>query len=222
MMIRLTIYAGIALVGATTGLGLYRVDHGGDDWMTIAFQREAELLASSPGSDYGADAYHDVQQALDRVPFWSADYPRARAFSSAIAAERRRGAAGRYPQLGLPDSWPRPGATAGPLTDDANPEGAPPAPATPAEEVAAPQVTVYVTSWCPYCRKLTAHLERRGVTFREVDVERDAAGRDELARKAPYAMGVPVIDVAGEILMGFDVASTDRLLREAGLIPEKE
>jgi glutaredoxin len=206
MMIRLAIFTGVALLSAAAGLGLYRVDHGGDDWLTIALQREAELLAASPTADYGADGYHDVQRALDRVPFWSADYPRARAFGSAIAAERRLGAGRRYPQLGV----------------GADPEEPPPPTARPSEEEATPVVTVYVTSWCPYCRKLTAHLKRREVAFREVDVERDAAGRDELARKAPYAMGVPVIDVAGEILMGFDVASTDGLLRDAGLIPAKE
>ncbi len=216
MMIRAGTYAGVAILGAAAGLGLYRVDHGGADWMAIAFEREAELQAVAPGTGYGADGYHDVQMALDKVPFWSPDYARARAFGAAIAAERRLGAGRHYAQLGFPDRWPRPAQVDG----DPEPK-TPAAPAAPAEDGELPKVTIYVTSWCPYCRQLAAHLTRRGVAFREIDIERDPTGRDELSRKAPYAMGVPVMDVAGEILMGFDVASTDRLLRDAGLIPDE-
>ncbi|MGH3936091.1 MAG: mycoredoxin [Pseudonocardiaceae bacterium] len=36
-------------------------------------------------------------------------------------------------------------------------------------------LTVYTTAWCGYCRRLKAQLDRAGVSFREVDIEHDAA-----------------------------------------------
>ncbi len=202
---------------ATAGLGLYRIDHGGEDWLGIALEREAAVLQAEPTTGLGDDGYHDVQAALDRVPLWSADYRQARAWSQAIARERRFAAGRKYAQLGYPDRWPLPGGVG--VAGD----GEAPAPAS--DEAAKtgqePRVSVFVTSWCPYCRQATAHLTRVGVAYREVDVERDPAGREELNRKAPFARGVPVLEIDGEILLGYDEETTDTLLREAGLLPAK-
>ncbi len=217
-MIRVGSFAVVALLVAFAGLGLYRFDHGGQDWMQVALEREAALLAGAPYEGYGAGGYHAVQQALDRVPFWSPDHGRARAWSAAIAAARRTEASRRYPQLGLPDRGPTPGA--GEVGADEPPGTGAPTGENEAEST--PRVSVFVTSWCPYCRKLARHLDDLGVAYREVDIERDAAGRDELARKAPFAVGVPVLEIDHEILVGYDTTATDRMLRDAGLIPPKD
>lgn len=220
MIIRLVSTIAVTVLAASAGVGLYRIDHGGDDWMRIALEREAAALEASQTAGLGDDPYHGVQAALDRVPFWSPDYVQARAWSTAIARERRYAAGRRYAQLGFPDRWPAPGTGAVATDGEAPPTAPVKHDAT--SEAEEPRVSVFVTSWCPYCSRLTAHLTRLGVSFREVDVERDPAGRDELSRKAPFAMGVPVLEIDGEILMGYDTETTDKLLREAGLIPKKE
>lgn len=77
-------------------------------------------------------------------------------------------------------------------------------------------VIVYSTTWCGYCRKAKAWLKKKGVDFTERDIEKDAGAADELARKAQAAGvkpgGVPVIDVKGTLVLGFDEARLDQLL----------
>src|SRR5690606_23743383 len=69
-------------------------------------------------------------------------------------------------------------------------------------------VVVYTTSWCGVCKRTKAFLTAQGVPFVERDVERDDGAEEELAAKAAARglrpQGVPVIDVAGELMMGFD------------------
>jgi mycoredoxin len=45
----------------------------------------------------------------------------------------------------------------------------------------ATQLTIYSTQWCGYCQRLKAQLDRAGVTFTEVDIERDAAAAEFVA-----------------------------------------
>jgi glutaredoxin len=75
-------------------------------------------------------------------------------------------------------------------------------------------VTMYSASWCGVCRKARKFLDEKGVAFVEKDVEKDAGAADELARKARAAgvnvNGVPVFDVGGHLMSGFD---PDGLLR---------
>jgi glutaredoxin len=77
-------------------------------------------------------------------------------------------------------------------------------------------VIIYGASWCGACRSAAAHLRSRGVPFVERDIEREPGARDEMQRKAMAAgvrpTGIPVIDVRGRILTGFDPAALDRLL----------
>ncbi len=77
-------------------------------------------------------------------------------------------------------------------------------------------VIVYKTSWCGVCKQLVAYLDRRGVEYITKDIEEDPAAAAELAAKAKTAgvkMGsVPMIDVGGEILRGFDRARLEELL----------
>lgn len=91
-----------------------------------------------------------------------------------------------------------------------------------AEKAAAgePTVTIYTTSWCGVCRKAKAFLSSRGIPFLERDVEKDAGAEAELQARASAAglmpQGVPVIDVAGEWMMGFDARALEGLLERQG------
>jgi glutaredoxin len=82
----------------------------------------------------------------------------------------------------------------------------------------APVVTIYGTSWCGACRAARQYLTERKVPFADKDVENDPAAARELSEKASK-MGiptdrVPVIDVRGRLLQGFDRARIDALLGE--------
>lgn len=80
----------------------------------------------------------------------------------------------------------------------------------------AKQVKIYSTLTCPICRRTKKFLEENRVSFQDFNVGIDATAREEMVRKSGQ-MGVPVIDVDGEIIVGFDEAK----LREKLGLPEK-
>jgi glutaredoxin-like YruB-family protein len=73
-------------------------------------------------------------------------------------------------------------------------------------------VKVFSTPTCPYCKMAKDYLSGKGVTFEEVDVSADAAGRDEMVKKSGQ-MGVPVIIVDSEVVIGFDKERLEGLLK---------
>lgn len=78
-------------------------------------------------------------------------------------------------------------------------------------------VTMYSTSWCGYCKKARAFLKAEGIPFEDKDVEKMPGASAELAAKAAQAgvraSGVPVFDVGGQILTGFDPQALLRAAR---------
>ncbi len=79
-------------------------------------------------------------------------------------------------------------------------------------------VTIYGTSWCPSCKAARQYLTGRKIPFIDKDIERDPAAARELADKA-MRLGVPsdrvpVLDVRGRLLIGFDKARLESLLGE--------
>ena len=85
-------------------------------------------------------------------------------------------------------------------------------PAAPAES----EVIVYKTDWCGVCKQLTAYLDRKGVKYVAKDIEKDPAAASELRTKSEEKHlktgSVPVIDVRGELMVGFDRARLETLL----------
>lgn len=73
------------------------------------------------------------------------------------------------------------------------------------------RVLVFTTPTCPWCTRAKAYLRERRVPFREVDVSRDAAAARDLARRSGQ-MGVPVIEIDGRPVVGFNRPQIDRLL----------
>jgi glutaredoxin 3 len=67
----------------------------------------------------------------------------------------------------------------------------------------AKEVKVYATSTCPYCKKTKAFLDENNVSYEDYDVGTDAAKRNEMMDKSGQ-MGVPVLDIGGKIIIGFD------------------
>lgn len=72
-------------------------------------------------------------------------------------------------------------------------------------------VTIYTTPTCVYCKMTKAFFKENKVEYQEKDVSTDAIARDEMIAKSNQ-MGVPVIDIDGQILVGFDKAGLSELL----------
>jgi len=73
-------------------------------------------------------------------------------------------------------------------------------------------VQVYTTPSCGYCRLVKGYLQERGVKYAEYDVSRDQRKAEEMVRKSGQ-MGVPVIDINGKIIVGFDRDRIERSLK---------
>jgi glutaredoxin 3 len=73
-------------------------------------------------------------------------------------------------------------------------------------------VKVYSIPECPWCKKVKAYLNSKNVPFTSIDVETDAAGRQELAKLSPE-MNVPVLEIDGRVIIGFDKEQIDDCLK---------
>jgi len=63
---------------------------------------------------------------------------------------------------------------------------------------------IYTTAYCPYCHAAKRLLTKKGVTFTEIDVGRDAALRDAMTRRANGRRSVPQIFIGGTHVGGSD------------------
>jgi len=63
---------------------------------------------------------------------------------------------------------------------------------------------MYMTSWCPYCTKARNYLLSLGVHLVEYNIERDKSKRDEMVSKGGGSTGVPLIDIEGIIIKGYN------------------
>lgn len=74
-----------------------------------------------------------------------------------------------------------------------------------------PNVILYTTPSCVYCRAAKEFFKDHHVSYEEKDVARDESARNEMVKKAGQ-LAVPVIDVGGEIIIGFDKGRLSALL----------
>ncbi len=70
---------------------------------------------------------------------------------------------------------------------------------------------VYSTPVCPYCSKVKEFLKEHGIEFEDVDVSSDQGKAREMIEKSGQ-MGVPVTDIDGSIVVGYDVPKLKVLL----------
>ncbi|AMQ85301.1 glutaredoxin family protein [Pseudomonas glycinae] len=64
------------------------------------------------------------------------------------------------------------------------------------------RVVLYATDWCGYCKQTKRFLDQKGIAFKEFDIEKDAEARK--AYEALGGRGIPLIDVNGTLIRGFD------------------
>lgn len=72
-------------------------------------------------------------------------------------------------------------------------------------------VKIYSTPFCPYCVTLKDYLKEKKVEFVEVDVSEDEKARDEMVELSGQ-IGVPVVNIDGKIIVGFDKGEIDEAL----------
>jgi glutaredoxin len=82
------------------------------------------------------------------------------------------------------------------------------------------RVILYSAPWCGFCKRAAAFLRRRGVDFVERDIESEPAAAVELERKLRAAGlrggGIPVLDIGGRLVIGFDRDRIEALLGAGG------
>lgn len=64
-------------------------------------------------------------------------------------------------------------------------------------------VKVYSTPTCPWCSRVKQFLKESNIVFEDIDVSSNPKAADEMVRKSGQ-MSVPVLDIEGEIILGFD------------------
>ncbi len=74
-----------------------------------------------------------------------------------------------------------------------------------------PSVIVYSTTWCGFCKMAKHYFDSKGVKYTEVDIEQDPAAAKQIVEESGQ-MGVPVIRIGTELIVGFDRPRIDAAL----------
>jgi glutaredoxin-like YruB-family protein len=73
-------------------------------------------------------------------------------------------------------------------------------------------IKVYSTPSCPWCMRTKDLLRKNNIKFEDIDVSRDARAANEMVRKSGQ-MGVPVIEVDGKIIIGFNEQKLKQIVK---------
>ena len=73
------------------------------------------------------------------------------------------------------------------------------------------EVIIYTTPTCGYCRQAKRFLQEQGVQYKEVDVSTDQEAAEDVVRRTNQ-YSVPVIEVGGALVIGFDRSRLEKLL----------
>lgn len=73
------------------------------------------------------------------------------------------------------------------------------------------KAVLFSTSTCPWCSRAKRYLKEKGVSVKEINVERDGRAARDMVKKTGQ-MGVPVIKIGSEWIVGFDRQRIDRAL----------
>jgi len=74
-----------------------------------------------------------------------------------------------------------------------------------------PRVIVFTAPTCGFCRATKQYFRQQGIRFKEVDVSRDPRAARDIVRRTGQ-QGVPVIQIGGKFVVGFDRPKIDKLL----------
>ena len=72
-------------------------------------------------------------------------------------------------------------------------------------------IKLYSTPTCAYCKTLKEYLKKNGKEFQDIDISKDEKQLQDMI-KISGQMGVPVLDIDGEVVAGFDKAKIDKIL----------
>ena len=75
------------------------------------------------------------------------------------------------------------------------------------------KIKIYTTIHCPYCRMAKEYFEKRNIEFEEIDVSNDEAAAERMMEISGQ-MGVPVIEVNGKIIIGFNKPKIKMLISQ--------
>jgi glutaredoxin-like YruB-family protein len=78
-------------------------------------------------------------------------------------------------------------------------------------------ITIYSADWCAFCHATKDYLDKKGVQYQEKNVEEDPNFAQEAVNKSGQ-MGIPVIDIDGTIIIGFDRPRIDAILKEKQVV----
>jgi glutaredoxin 3 len=79
------------------------------------------------------------------------------------------------------------------------------------------KIIVYSADWCAFCHAVKDYLDKKGVKYTEKNVEKDPAAGLEAVDKSGQR-GIPVIDIDGTIILGFDRPTIDLTLKDKHLV----
>ncbi len=74
-----------------------------------------------------------------------------------------------------------------------------------------PRVIIFSTPTCSFCNMAKKYFNEKGIKFRDVDVSRDPIAARDMVRRSGQ-QGVPVIDIGGKIVVGFDRVKINKYL----------
>ncbi len=107
-------------------------------------------------------------------------------------------------------------APPGPAPGEPAPGGSAPEPAAARPGAGRKLVIIYGASWCEACHQAQAYLRRKGIPYVEKDIEEDPAAaremQDKLRKNGLRAGSIPVIDVRGQVMVGFSPGAIDAAL----------
>ncbi len=75
-----------------------------------------------------------------------------------------------------------------------------------------PKVIIYSTPTCPWCKLAKEFFEKHHIAFEDKNVAANHSAVDEMVKKSGQ-LGVPVIDIDGQIVIGFDQKKISQLLK---------
>jgi len=189
------------------------------DHLARAEAIERELLRQTPEATYDHHRYVLVLRELNRVPLRSNDRDEADRMAQRIMDGRR---------IALVDAMPETDHLPKRLQGKEAPEpprpraAAPPPKAAPAASMSLTDadrskldIVLYSTTWCGYCRRARAWMTDNGVPFVEKDIEKDPDANAEYRSKSGGYGGVPLIDVNGTMVRGFDKPRIEGLIAQA-------
>ena len=84
------------------------------------------------------------------------------------------------------------------------------------KQASEPKITIYSAVWCAFCKMAKQYLGDRNIAYKEIDVEQDRDAARLILDKTGQ-MGVPVIDIDGIWILGFDRPKIDAALKEKQL-----